>query len=102
MKIVLNKEFGGFSLSEEQAVAYGIDPDKVQAFGGYKMVDRQPDGTEFDRTDAKLIEVVEQGLPNAAFSKLVVVEIPDNAFYEIEEYDGMEHLVWSEAPIHYL
>lgn len=102
MKIVLNKEYGGFCLSDEQAVAYGINPDDFQTFGSYRMVDRKPDGTVFERTDTKLIEVVEQGLPDSAFAKLVVVEIPDTAYYKIEEFDGFETLVWSESPINFV
>ena len=103
MKIVLNKEYGGFGLSPEQAEAYGIDTTDIpQHFGGYKWFDRKPDGSKFDRTDPKLIEVVEQKLPNAFASKLVVVEIPDNVFYEITEYDGWETLTWSTQPLHFV
>lgn len=103
MKIVLNKEYGGFGLSPEQAKAYGIDPSLApQEIGGYKWFDCKPDGTPFERTDPKLIEVVEQGLPNAFASKLVVVEIPENVQYHITEYDGWETLVWSTAPINFI
>ena len=103
MKIVLNKEYGGFGLSAEQAEAYGFKPNEItEHFGGHKWVDRQPDGKAFDRTDPKLIKVVEQNLAKAFGAKLVVVEIPDNAFYEITEFDGMETIIWSEAPIHFL
>ena len=100
MKIVLNKEYGGFSLSPEQAEAYGIDAALApQEIGGYKWFDCKPDGTPFERDDPKLIEVVEQGLTDAFASKLVVVEIPDNAYYHINEYDGWETILWSLMPI---
>lgn len=96
MKIVINKCYGGFSLSEEQALAYGIDESELYE-GGQGLVYYD----SVDRTDPKLVEVVEMGLPNAWASDLRVVEIPDGAFYEIEEYDGAEYLIWSESEIHY-
>lgn len=103
MKIVLNKEYGGFGLSLEQAQAYGIDPTLApQHMSSGRWFDRKPDGTEFDRTDSKLIEVVELGLPDAFAAKLVVVEIPDNAYYHINEYDGWETIVWSTSPINFI
>lgn len=97
MKIVINKCYGGFSLSEEQALAYGIDESELyESFGGKKCY-----YGEVERTDPKLVEIVEQGLPNDWASDLKVVEIPDGSFYEIEEYDGMEYIVWSESKINY-
>lgn len=100
MKIVINKCYGGFAMSEEQAKAYGIPeedlfegfiPGEKVYYGGYNL----------DRTDPKLVEVVEQGLPNARASELQVVEIPDGAFYNIEEYDGLENVLWSMSEINY-
>jgi hypothetical protein len=98
MKIVLNKCYGGFALSREQALAYGIDESELYESmnGGEHYYDY-----EMDRTDPKLVEVVEMGLPDSWASRLVVVEIPDGAFYRIEEYDGSEYLVWSESEINY-
>lgn len=102
MKIVLNKEYGGFGLSPQQAEAYGIDPTLApQEIGGRTWFDVKPDGTPFERTDPKLIEVVEANLPDAFASKLVVIEIPDNVNYEITEYDGWETLIWSTSPINF-
>lgn len=98
MKIVLNKCYGGFSLSEEQAKAYGVPEEEMyDGFGGKTYYG----GSELERDDPKLIEVIEMSLPNAWASSLEVVEIPDGAFYEIQEYDGMEYIVWSESEIHY-
>ena len=98
MKLVINKCYGGFSLSEEQALAYGIDESELfdSGIGGNRVY-----YGDIDRDDPKLIEVIERGFPNAWASDLRVVEIPDNAFYEIEEYDGAEYLIWSESPINY-
>ena len=96
MKIVLNKCYGGFSLSEEQALAYGIDESELYDRGDTKVF-----YGDIERTDPRLVEVVEQSLENAWASELVVVEIPDDAHYKIEEYDGFEHVIWSESEINY-
>lgn len=94
MKIVLNKCFGGFGLSQEQAEAYGIDESELLDgvyYGGYHI----------ERNDPKLVEVVEMDLPGAYLADLRVVEIPDSAFWHIDDYDGVESLTWSESEIHY-
>lgn len=96
MKIVLNKCYGGFSLSEEQAIACGIDESELYDRGDSKVF-----YGGIERTNKDLIKAVEQGLPNAWASELVVVEIPDDAYYKIEEYDGLEYIVWSESEINY-
>jgi hypothetical protein len=52
-------------------------------------------GRELDRADPDLVRVVEElGSETASgrFAKLVVVEIPDGVEYEIDEYDGREHI----------
>lgn len=98
MKLVINKCYGGFSLSEEQALAYGIDESELFDSGVGRNRIYYGD---FDRDDEKLIEVVIQDLPSAWASELKVVEIPDGVFYQIEEYDGMEYIIWSESEIHY-
>lgn len=48
-----------------------------------------------------LIEVVEELGKNASgmCSNLEVVEIPDNSFYKINEYDGYETIYYSESKI---
>lgn len=96
MKIVLNKCYGGFALSEEQALAYGIDESELYEGGQGRVY-----YGEVDRTDPRLAAVVELDLPMAWASNLQVVEIPDSCYYEIEEYDGAEYLIWSESEIHY-
>lgn len=47
-----------------------------------------------ERNDPILVEVVEElgEKANGAFAKLHIVEIPDDINYEIEDYDGMEHI----------
>lgn len=96
MKIVLNKRYGGFSLSEQQALAYGIDESELFETGNGKVY-----YGEVDRTDPRLAAIVQLDIPMAPSSDLRVVEIPDNCYYKIEEYDGLEYLIWSESEIHY-
>lgn len=52
---------------------------------------------ELERTDPLLIKVVEElgDKANSRFSNLVIVEIPDDVEYDIEEYDGNEHIAES-------
>lgn len=49
---------------------------------------------DIKRDDADLVAVVEEmgEAANDQFSKLVVVEIPDDVQWEISEYDGSEHI----------
>jgi hypothetical protein len=98
MKIVLNRCYGGFALSGEQAEAYGIPEEDLYKDGRGKKTYYDYD---LDRTDPKLVEVVEMGLPNSWASDLQVVEIPDNSFYRIEEHDGSEYIIYSESEIHF-
>jgi hypothetical protein len=80
MKIVINTCFGGYSLSEKAYSELGIPWDGY----GYKY--------EEDRTNSKLVEVVEKLGKEAdgRFSKLKVIEIPDDVDWYIDEYDGSE------------
>lgn len=90
MKVVINKCFGGFSLSEKAYEELGIPWDKY----GYAM--------SKDRTNTKLVEAVEKlgHLADGRFASLSVVEITDDVEYTIEEYYGIEwvaenHRCWS-------
>ena len=81
MKILINRDYGGFGVKKEfvQAVGLGdIYDDCIQV-----------------RTHPQLIEWVEQGINiGQTYSDLVVYEIPENATdYYIEEYDGFETLL---------
>lgn len=88
MKVVINKCYGGFGLSDAAKKMLGI------------KYDFEYDEDE-KRADPKLVEVVEKlgAAANGPFSRLVVVEIPDDINWAISEYDGIErieevHRVW--------
>lgn len=83
MKIVINQCYGGFDLSEN-----------FEKFFNYDWLDT--DSKEF-RINPALIKAVEEDSASvgAEYSKLKVVEIPDNATdWEIQEYDGLENLIY--------
>lgn len=83
-KVVLNKCYGGYGLSEEAYKYLGLEWDGYGfAYGSYE-----------ERTKEKLVECVEALGDKASgkFAKLVVVEIPDDMEYEIDDYDGVETL----------
>jgi hypothetical protein len=88
MKIVINKCYGGFSLSREAE-----DYLNIKSYG---------EGRDIKRNDPKLIECIEKLGDNAngSCAELEIIEIPDNIDWQIEEYDGMEwvaenHRTWS-------
>ena len=45
-----------------------------------------------DRTDSGLVDRTERGEDNSEFSRHIVVDIPDGAYFVIGEYDGVETL----------
>jgi len=91
-KIVINKCFGGFCLSDE---AFNILKEKgVQIDSVYG---------EIERNNPFLVEVVEQLGKKAnggGVANLKVVEIPEDVKWYVEEYDGYErvaeqHRTWN-------
>ena len=83
MKIVVNRCFGGYSLS-------------TQAMNMYRELSGNTDPElkyhHIERNDPILVEVVEKLDENAngLSAMLEVFEIPDGLSYEISEYDGLE------------
>lgn len=104
MKIVLNRCFGGFGLSDEAVLLYA----KLSGCNLTKNSNHDDtlwsewttdDGKQFieydiDRQDPNLIKVVEQLGEKASghFSRLIVVEIPDGIVWKLTEYDGLEKI----------
>jgi hypothetical protein len=85
MKVLLNKRYGGFSVSEQAMELY-----------------EQQTGTEWDdderayllRADPVMVRIVETlgKDANGSRANLSIVEIPDGMQYEIDEYDGFESI----------
>ena len=77
MKVVINRCWGGFDLSDKAMTMF-------KALGGNEA--------DCDRDNPILVKVVETlgEEANTEYSSLKVVEIPDGVDYYIDDYDGME------------
>jgi len=130
-KLVINRCFGGFGLSNEAEELYlkkrgdkcffysqtkfsykdgcveylKVDGNDTDLFTYTSTIDhgdriyKFPDsggfyGGNIPRDDPLLVEVVEELGENANgnFARLEIVEIPDDVDWEIDEYDGQEHV----------
>jgi hypothetical protein len=80
MKFVINTEYGGFEIPPELLKEIGIGPFEA---AGFKV-----------RTHPKVIEWAEKN------SYVAVVDIADNVYWELVDYDGIERIFWSESEIH--
>ena len=93
MKIVINKKYVGFGLSEEAILLYGDkkglniiakQDEKIKTITRYYLNEvKEENGFgewEIERNDPVFVEVVEQlgDLANGHYSKLKVVEVPDD------------------------
>lgn len=86
MKVVVNKCYGGFGLSEKARKMLNADIEKVWEL----------EETE-NRNNPELVNVVETlgDKVNTRSSELVVIEIPETATdWEINEYDGFETIIY--------
>jgi hypothetical protein len=110
MKIAINKCYGGFGLSEEAALELRKLGVRVTLKGEYYSDGSGPStsdviflsnedfGITSDnyyewRTDKRLIKIIEKiGIERSGgyLSKLIIVDIPDDIKWEIDEYDGIE------------
>ena len=110
MKVVINKCYGGFGLSDKATERYldlkGLKYTKEKDKYGYTnhIVEGNEDWyyREIDRGDPALVQIVEEmgADANGDYAKLVIVEVPDDVEWIVEEYDGMEwvaeaHRTWS-------
>ncbi|MEK6860432.1 MAG: hypothetical protein AABY07_00535 [Nanoarchaeota archaeon] len=111
MKIIINKCYGGFSLSQEAIlwliknkgwktalddsnddsikITEWTKKDDIKCFGRYSASEYR-----IDRTDKDLVECVEVlgNEANGRYANLKIIEIPDGIEYEIDEYDGVESI----------
>jgi hypothetical protein len=84
MKLVINAMHGGFGLSNA-AMAYCNYTPKSE-FDYYN---------DIPRNDSRLVEFITRygsEAASAAHANLVIIEIPDDVDWTIEEYDGYEHV----------
>ena len=107
MKIVINADWGGFGLSDAAIQRYaelaGLNliskqDDKFVTFTHWyqDIVDDDHYWSEHDlaRSDLLLVQVIEElgDAANGSFSRLKIVNVPDDITWHIEEYDGREHV----------
>ena len=112
MKVVINRCFGGFSISKQAAefmAARGnkqaeAELERVREEGrwfGFGYSKEFPH--TYSRTDPDLIaavETLEEDASELHSTKLVVVEIPDGIDFEIMEHDGLEHIAEAHRTWH--
>ena len=89
-KIVINHEFGGFTLTSKAKEWLGYAPSEY--VGDHKIA----------RDDPKLIECIEALGKEALVDDYLIVEIPADVDWVIEEYDGLEwvaekHRTWGRT-----
>lgn len=112
--IVINQAYGGFGLSHDARLSYlkksGItysledreDRDSTQRYGPRIMINGVAwHDNDIDRDDPNLVAVVRELGEKASggYADLVVITIPADVKWEIDEYDGREwvsekHRVW--------
>ena len=100
-KIVINRCFGGFGLSQEALIELQKRNDKFVYLLDDGILHLNTEDVE--RDNPNLVEGVEKlGSLRASsdYAKLKIVEIPDDVDYTIAEYDGIEwvaeaHRTWS-------
>lgn len=93
MKIVINDDYGGFCVSDAFCDYYNLPKNKYEIDGKRAFVNMNY--PEITRTDKRLIEYIEKfGSEKASgkCAKLKIVEIPNGAYYRIDEYDGAEYI----------
>lgn len=90
MKVVLNKKYGGFSLSENALNDLGIEEED--------RIDYCYDNnTRFDEHLIQLIEEKGSEYCSGFCAELEIVEISDFITdYKIMDYDGMETIIYVE------
>ena len=112
--VVINRAYGGFSLSREGALLYlelsgteytlGPQPDRdTQTRLGDRIIVNGQEfwGRDIPRDDPALVAVVRRlgSKANGDYAKLKVVEVPAGVQWTVDDYDGREwvaevHRTW--------
>lgn len=110
MKVAINVCHGGFSLSDEAVERYAelkgikLGPRQQERIGGSSwFIDGIEDDEHYfssyaigrqDRNDPCLIQTIEEfgDKANGWCAELMIVDIPDDVEWHIDEYDGWEHV----------
>lgn len=115
MKVVINRCFGGFGLSDlafemlldRKGIEWEKSSSRNSFSSSFDYYDKGHVGEadhyiwyrnvikdDIDRADPVLVQLVEElgEKVNTRFSNLRIVEVPDDAEWYIEEYDGSEHV----------
>ena len=84
-KVALNACFGGFSLS----------PKAMARLAELGLEDDRREGSTFDRTDPRLIQVIEElgAEANNELSKIRIADVPDDVKWYIRDDAGFESAV---------
>lgn len=105
MEIVINRCFGGFSLSRKALEE--LSNKGIQTFKDWESLKQKTEGAwiilsdneyysnyNCYRTDKDLIDVVKLlgKEANGSCANLEIVDIPDDISYEIDNYDGSESI----------
>lgn len=93
-KVVINRKYGGFGLSDKAINELkALNSPILSCFLPEKILYVDPSNDSF-RSHPDLVSVVGKlgKEANGCSANLKVVEIPDDINYEIEDYDGMEHI----------
>jgi len=101
-KVVINNDYGGYSLDQEIIEEYVKRTGKPLDYENLSW-----DFNDIERTDPILVEIVENLDPEKKrnqISSLVVDDIPDDFYqanaWSIEEYDGLEHIKLNSDALH--
>lgn len=108
MKIVINRDYGGFGLSDEAHAFIAKRKGWTHACSDYNIdywysePGKPVYSSQLSRTDPDLVAAVETlgANANGRYADLKIVEVPDNVDWYIDEYDGLEevcekHRSWS-------
>ena len=93
MRILVNRCFGGYRLSDAARAMLSSDIDVLDA-------EYYP---EF-RHDERILAIYDELGAKAfggGYSTIEDVIIPDDVYWEINEYDGYESITWSREPINH-